>query len=115
MASAWAEDGDLITPWGRACKGRSQVLQNFREEQEGPMKRSNHQMKIGSIRFAANDVAIVDADCAISGASGPDGEAMPAMNPHVTMMLSKAGGDWKILAARPVMYVPAPSAAANSA
>jgi ketosteroid isomerase-like protein len=93
------------------CKGRSQVQQNFREEQEGPMKRSNHQFKIGSIRFAANDVAIVDADCAISGASSPDGQLIPTIKPHVTMVLNKAEGDWKILAARPVMYVPAPGAA----
>jgi uncharacterized protein (TIGR02246 family) len=108
MASYWAQDGDLINPFGRPAKGRLQVEQLFAEEQGGAMKRSTHQMTVTSARILPGDVAIVDGDCNITGMAGPDGKEMPAFNPHLFMVLGKRDGNWKVLAARPYAFVPQP-------
>jgi uncharacterized protein (TIGR02246 family) len=108
MASSWAQDGDLINPFGRPAKGRSQIEQLFREEQTGPMKQTTHQMTVTSVRILPGDLAFADADCQISGMVGKDGKQMPPFTPRVFFVMGKKDGNWKILAARAYAVVPRP-------
>lgn len=111
MVAMWHDDGDLINPWGRIAKGRDQVQDLFRDEHTGPMKMCSHQMAIASVRLAADDVAIVDADCTLTGLRDPDGKELPVFKPHVVFVMSKKDGDWKILSARPYAFTPRPETA----
>jgi uncharacterized protein (TIGR02246 family) len=111
MAACWAQDGDLINPFGRPAQGRLKVEQLFTEEQQGPMKQSTHQMNITSVRPIAGDLALVDAECNITGIRGPDGKEMPVFTPHVFLAMSKKDGNWSILSARAFAFMPRPGSA----
>ena len=107
MAALWAEDGDLINPFGRLAKGRQQVEQLFRDEHASPMKSCRNEMAIASQRWVADNVVVVDADCTMMGIRGADGKELPTFNPHVVLVMGKTDGDWQILAARPYAFRPA--------
>ena len=109
MAAVWHDDGDLINQFGRLAKGRDQVEALFREEHAGPMKSCTHKMTISSNRLLSPEVALVDAECNLTGVRGPDGKELPVMIPHVVLALSKKDGDWKVSSARPYLYAPQPS------
>ncbi len=108
MAACWAQDGDLINPFGRVAKGQDQVEQLFRDEQQGPMKTCSFQMRVSAVRLASNDIAMADADCTLTGIRSPDGKEQPVFKPHIFFVMSKKEGDWKILSARPYAYSPMP-------
>ena len=108
MAQSWAEDGDLINPFGRVAKGRDQVQQLFRDEHAGPFKTCSHQMKIGEVRMLGSDTAIADGDCTLTGARGPDGKEMRPFTPHVFFVMRKNEGQWQIIAARPYSFASMP-------
>ena len=111
MASLWAEDGDLINPFGRFASGRAQVEQLFREEHQGPMKNSTHQIGIDSIRLLGSELAIVEGDCKLTGIRSPDGKEVSAIKPHISFVMGKIEGNWKILAARAYLYSSMPGVA----
>jgi uncharacterized protein (TIGR02246 family) len=104
MAATWSEDGDLITPWGQLCRGREQVLENFSEEQRGVMKSSTMAMTLASVRWAADNIVVVDAECTINGARDAVGREIPAFKPHVLLVMNKIGSGWQVLAARPYEF-----------
>ncbi|HEY8666400.1 MAG TPA: SgcJ/EcaC family oxidoreductase [Tepidisphaeraceae bacterium] len=108
MALLWAEDGDLINPWGRVAKGRGQVQQVFRDEHQGMMKSCSHQMNIQSVRMIGDDTALVDGECTLSGARGADGKEIPTFKPHVFFVMNKKDGEWHAAAVRPYSFAPAP-------
>ncbi len=108
MAAIWHADGDLINPFGRLAKGRDQVEDLFRDDQTGPMKSSRHEMAIAAVRHVSDDVAIVDADCTISGMCGPAGNELPTFKPHVLLVMTRKDGDWRVLSARAYGYTPRP-------
>lgn len=111
MASIWHDDGDLINPFGRFARGHSQVQELFRDEHAGPMKTCANQMSINAMRLASDDVAIVDADCTLTGMRGADGKELPTFKPHVLLVLTRREGDWRVLSARAYAMTPAPGAA----
>jgi uncharacterized protein (TIGR02246 family) len=105
MASLWADDGDLIHPTGRVARGRDEVCALFTDEQRGPMKDTTHEMTLESVRWVADDIVIVDAECAIKGMRDAGGKELPLFNPHVVLVLHRLEGDrWNIVAARPYLY-----------
>jgi uncharacterized protein (TIGR02246 family) len=111
MASFWAEDGDLINPFGRWAKGRAEIVKLFEDEHAGVMKGSTYSTAATSIRFLAPDVAVGDWDLEIVGMHGADGKALPTFKPHLTIVLVKQDGHWACAAARPYQFLPLPGAA----
>jgi uncharacterized protein (TIGR02246 family) len=111
MAAKWAEDGDLITPWGQLCRGREQVLECFTQEQRGAMGTSTNEMTLASVRWIADNVVVVDAECTITGRRDIVGRVMPAFKPHVVLVMSKIDDGWQVLAARPYEFSPRPGTA----
>lgn len=105
MASIWADDGDLINPMGKLARGREEVLRLFTDEQRGAMKSTTCGMTLESVRWAADNVVVVDADCSISGMRDPGGKDLPIFKPHVVLVLHKIDNDqWQVLSARPYVY-----------
>lgn len=101
MAAHWAEDGDVINPFGRVAKGRAEVEQLFSDEQQGVMKDTTHQMTVTSVRKLGDDAAVVDCDSVITGMTGRDGNAMPPFKLHVLLVVTMKDGQSQIIAARP--------------
>ena len=108
MAALWAEDGDLLDPWGHMGKGRTGVEKIFTDDQtgKGPLRDSTFELTGESVRFPTPDVAVDDWEVSISGSYGPDGSKQPApMRFHCTSILKKVGGAWMIYAQRPYLTV----------
>lgn len=109
LAAFWAEDGDLINPFGRVAKGRAEVEKLFHDEQTTVMKSSTFNILSDSSREIAPGVAVADWDVEIAGVQGPGG-AMPPFKNHVTVVWVKKGGQWWAAAARPESFPPPPGA-----
>jgi uncharacterized protein (TIGR02246 family) len=114
MAACWAEDGDLINPFGRTAKGRDEVEKLFTDEHGGVMKQSTNEMKVESARMVG-DVTLVDVDCTITGMHDAEGKELPVMKLHVFLVMKEKDGKWMIEAARPYAYREAPGAKADAA
>jgi uncharacterized protein (TIGR02246 family) len=111
MAAKWAEDGDLITPWGDLCRGGEQVQEHFAEELRGVMKTSAMEMMLASVRWIADNIVVVDAECTISRMSDVVGREMPVLQPHIVLVMSKINDGWQVLSARPYEFSPQPGTA----
>src|ERR1041385_4069286 len=62
MASFFADDGDLINPFGRVAKGKAEVEKLFQDDQTGALKTTQQHITVTSVRFLDKDAAVVDAD-----------------------------------------------------
>ena len=54
------------------------------------------------------DLAIVDAQCTLTGIRSPDGKEAPAFKPHLVLVMSKREGGWRILCGRPYTFASRP-------
>ncbi|HEX7420288.1 MAG TPA: SgcJ/EcaC family oxidoreductase [Thermoanaerobaculia bacterium] len=110
MAATWAQDGDLVNPFGRVAKGRVAVQAMLQDEHNTAFKSSTYTPGPLSIRFIDPDVAVVESDTAISGIVNPDGTNAPTMNVHILRVIEKRDGKWLTVTARPILYPTAPVA-----
>ena len=110
MAATWAQDGDLVNPFGRAARGRVAVQAMLQDEHNTAFKSSTYTPGPLSIRFIDPDVAVVESDTAISGILNPDGTNAPTMNVHIVRVIEKRDGKWLTVTARPIIYPTAPVA-----
>ena len=114
MAKFWDVDGDLINPAGRVAKGRAEVEKLMTEEQSTVFKTSTYTLDSETIRLLSPTVAVSDWESTVTGMTGPDGKPAPPFKHHVTAVMHEVGGEWMVVAARPVAYPP-PTAPANAA
>lgn len=110
MAATWAQDGDLINPFGRVAKGRVAIQTMLTDEHSKVFRSSTYTPGQLSIRFIDPDVAVAESETAISGALNPDGTPAPTMNVHIIRVIEKRDGKWLTVTARPVIYPAAPVA-----
>lgn len=111
LAAYWAPDGDVINPFGRVAKGRTEVEKLFTDEHSTFMKDTTLTITSSTVRLLKPDVAFADWDVDISGMHSPDGTAMPTLKNHVNVVLVKKSGQWWFVAVRPVSYQPPPGSA----
>ena len=62
-----------------------------------------------SVRFLQPDVAVADGTYVITGAKGPGGEDLPAIEGLWSNVNVKAGGQWLIACSRPMLPVERPA------
>jgi len=110
LAAFWLPDGDLLNPFGRWAKGRAEVAKLLGEEHSTVMKATTFTVDAVWVRTPSPNVAVADWDITIAGMTGPDGSMMPAQKMHVAMVWIKKGGTWSIMAGRPMIPAPLPSA-----
>ena len=110
MAATWAQDGDLVNPFGRAAKGRVAIQAMLQDEHNMAFKSSTYTPGPLSIRFIEPDIAVAESDTAITGIMNPDGTSAPTMNVHILRVIEKKDGKWLTVTARPVIYPTAPAA-----
>src|ERR1043166_3583311 len=69
MASFWAEQGDLIDPFGKRAQGPEAIEKFFQGEHTGTgmMVGTTYSGTITDIRLIGRNVAVVDVDAEVSG------------------------------------------------
>lgn len=108
MAAVWAEDGDLINPFGRVAKGRAEIEELFAGEQAGVMKGTTYSTTAVSVRLLSPTVAISDWSAEVAGMRDPKGAEMPVFKHHVVAILEKRNGSWVTTIVRAYAYLPVP-------
>lgn len=113
MAAAWAEDGDLINPFGRKGTGRAAVQKIFEDEHGSVMKTSTFKLESSSVRELGATAAFGDWEILITGMADPEGKSIPDAHYHCAVVYTKTGGHWSIAAGRPYAFLPPPEAPAK--
>jgi uncharacterized protein (TIGR02246 family) len=104
LASIWKTDGDLINPFGRVAKGRSEVEKLLHDEHSGEMKNTSFRVTRQTHRSVGPDLVLVEWDMNITGVSTPQG-TRNMEDLHCTSLLQKQGDRWYAVAVRPVAYI----------
>jgi uncharacterized protein (TIGR02246 family) len=107
IAAFWTEDGDTVDENGH-FQGRSAVEDNYRQGFETIYKGTSIAIEMTSVRFLRPDVAVADGTYTITGATGPEGEELPAINGLWMNVNVKADDKWYIGSSRPMVPVEAP-------
>ncbi|HVN87969.1 MAG TPA: SgcJ/EcaC family oxidoreductase [Candidatus Binatia bacterium] len=116
MTSHWAEDGDHVEPDGQVAKGRDQVTALFTKQHASIFKDSHLELKIDTVWFITQDVALIDGTYDLSGVVLPDGTKIPDRTGRLSTNLLNEQGRWWIVASRLMIpatlpYKPKPAAA----
>lgn len=109
MAMLWAEDGDLINPFGRIARGRREIERLFADEHSTYTKGTMYTIDLKWIRMVKPDVAVATWDATISGMTTGDGSVMAPLEHMVTVVVVKRDGKWWTVAARPMIPSPPPA------
>jgi len=113
MAAVWAEDGDLINPFGQRAQGRAGIEKFFEAEQAGPMKGTAYRVESATVRELDPACAILDWESVVTGIKDASGKAQPPFTHHVFCVCVKKGGRWHAAAVRAFAFAPVPGAAAK--
>ena len=108
LSIIFAEDADLVSPFGRVVKSRSEIERLFKDEHDGPLKDSRMSLKSESVRLLTSDVAITDHWFDIAGVRDKEGKDVPTLRGHLTGVLQKHGEMWLVVASRPMVPLYAP-------
>jgi uncharacterized protein (TIGR02246 family) len=108
MAATFAEDADLINPFGRVAKGRAEIEKLFTDEHAGPFKGTSYEASV-SLRMLTPGVALGDWDSSVVGMHDASGKALPPFKHHVAVVYVKKGGKWLAEAGRPYAFLPPPT------
>lgn len=106
MAMGWAEDGDWIGPDGNVAQGRAAVENLLAEAHTGDSATSKIAIKVNSVRFLKPDVAVVDAECELTGMRDFFDKPLPTLKVLATTVAVKKDGKWRTAVYR--AFVPPP-------
>jgi uncharacterized protein (TIGR02246 family) len=109
LMAFWAEDGDIVTVTGQWAAGKAEVQRLTTTLQSGVISDATYKIVNHWTRFVKPDVAIVDWQNIVSGMKGPAGKSLSPQRQHVTSLLVKQSGAWKILMMRPGSFSPVPA------
>ena len=113
MAAVWADNGDLINPFGQKASGRAAIEKFFEAEQAGAMKGTTYKIESFSVRELDRNTAIGDWASVVNGMMDPDGKPLPPFSHHVSSVYVKKNGHWWAAAVRAYSFQPVPAAAAK--
>jgi uncharacterized protein (TIGR02246 family) len=106
MASFWTLDGDYMEPDGHHAKGQADVAKLFTQEQQTVFKDSTLSLTIETVWFITEDVAMVDGKYDLSGVRDLEGKQLPTRTGHLTAVLMREEGTWKVAAGRAMIPTP---------
>jgi uncharacterized protein (TIGR02246 family) len=106
MAEFWTIDGDYMEPDGRHAKGRADVEKLFTQEQQTVFKKSTLALTIETVWFVTENVAMVDGKYDLSGVVDQEGKQLPVRTGHLTAILLREDGTWRVAAGRAMIPVP---------
>lgn len=106
MAMLWAEDGDWVGPDGNVAQGRPAVENLLAEAHTGDSATSKVTIKVNGIRFLKPDVAVVNAECELTGMRDFFDKPLPTLKVIATTVAVKKDGKWQTAVYR--AFVPPP-------
>ena len=107
LATVWADDAEHMEPDGRVVKGRAAIEKEMAKRFDADLKGTHSAETITGIRFVTSDVAVVDAAYKVTGARGPQGQALPPLEGRYVDIWVEHAGRWHIAVDRPVVPAPA--------
>jgi uncharacterized protein (TIGR02246 family) len=110
MAANWAEDGNLINPFGRLATGRAEIEKLFVEEHAAVMKGTTYATPNITVDFVTPTVAVTDWTSEVTGMHDDKGNALPVFKHHVVAVMVKKDGHWLSAAVRAFADLPPPAA-----
>jgi len=108
MAATFAEDAEIINPFGRVAKGRAAIEKLFTDEHAGPFNGTSYTATV-SLRMLAPTVAFGDWTSSVTGMHDAAGKALPVFEHHVAVAYVKKDGHWLTAEARPYAFLPPPT------
>lgn len=115
LAMFWRADGDFINPAGMMLKGREQIEAFYSQAFKMGYAGSTVDTTIDQLRFLTPDLALVDGEFTINGASMGDHKERPAEHGYFTVIAERTSGQWMVVSNREMEpLAPAQSAAAPS-
>lgn len=112
LSGFWTETGDSLNADGH-FQGRAAIQENYTQGFGGPYAGTMVAVEMTSVRFLQPDVAVADGTYVITGAKGPGGEEMPALEGLWTNVNVKVGEQWLIASSRPMIAVEKPAGDAS--
>ena len=112
LAGYWTETGDTLAAEGH-FQGRAAIQEYYGQGFAGPYAGTSITIEMTGVRFLQADVAVADGTYVITGAKGPDGQELPAVEGLWSNVNVKAGGEWLISSSRPMLPVEKPAGDAS--
>lgn len=100
LAARWAIDGDHVEPDGTIAKGRDQVAALLTKQHASVFRNSTLKLTVGTVWMMSDTVGLVDGTYELSGATLPDGTAVPTRKGMLTSVLLLDKSSWAIAASR---------------
>jgi uncharacterized protein (TIGR02246 family) len=108
LAGMWAIDGDHLEPDGTRAKGRDAVAKLFRHQHDSVFKETTLDMNLEDVWFHGENMAIVDGNYELRGATLPNGTELAPRRGHFTAVLLHEDGRWQVAASRLMIPMPLP-------
>jgi uncharacterized protein (TIGR02246 family) len=100
MSERWAVDGDQMEPDGTRAMGRDEVTELLTKQHEGVFKNTKLALTVKTVWMISDNVALVDGNYELEGATLPDGTAIPPRKGYLTAVLIQERNTWAIAASR---------------
>lgn len=101
----FAEDANLISPTGMRGSGQAGVHKVLAADMASILKGAHSHFTIEAVR-QIGDAAFIDAFHEVTGSQAGAGRAMEI---HAVLVAQKKGGGWKLIEARPYMFMTPPT------
>lgn len=101
LGRLWSPDGDMVHPDGRIERTRLVITTNRADQfSRREFRTSKHPLTLTMIRCVQADVAVADGRWELRNITDAAGKALPDFEGQSTLVVSRAGGAWKIDAYR---------------
>ena len=98
LANDYATDADFMDAFGNRHKGSVAIVNAMTRQLASPRVRQRQTTwKPPVVRFVRDDVAVVYQDYETVGQTTPTGEAVPKRDTRSVRVLTKDGGQWRIV------------------
>jgi uncharacterized protein (TIGR02246 family) len=98
LTNDYAADADFMDAFGNRHKGSEAIVNAMTRQLASPQVRQRQTTwKAAVVRFVRNDVAIVYQDYETVGQTTPTGEPVAKRDTRSVRMLTKDGGQWRIV------------------
>lgn len=100
LSMFWVADGDFLNPAGMMLRGRGQIEAFYAQAFKMGYAGSTVETTIERVHFLAPDLAIVDGEFDITGASTTEHKPKPAEHGYFTVIAQKSTGKWMVVSNR---------------
>lgn len=101
LGGLWTPNGDIVHPDASVERTPVVIIQNRAELfRRRDYRHTRHPMQVGNIRCIAETMAIADGKWELRGMTDATNKILPSLRGLFTMVVERAGTEWKIVAYR---------------